>query len=696
MTPDTHGTHDTHTTIDGWMITDETVRQDPSGHLASMREVPFGLLVIDLTRGTIMDMNRAAEALLGVVRAAGESPSFADLVAGDGAALLRNLRDIGAGQSSRFAFRRATNGAALETLDAVDASDGLIHGWAHRVELAPWSLAYCALLRPDRDLGGAEPEPARWDLLGKVVTAAPDIVYVQDLRLRRDIFIGGGWRCLGYSRDELRALGGPFLEVLAHPADRAAAAAPRESDGADWVGPSEREIRVRHRDGGYRLLRCRETPARWTPEQGPRELVGYAEDITEQRAQLALMRESEVRARARAAELEMAAVRLSVADRRKDEFLARLAHELRNPLAPIRIWTQRLLGASETPALVRHASEVVDRQVRHLTRLVEDLLEVSRFVWGKVALRQEPVALGEAVELAVQMAQPLIEERRHELTLALGTEVVWVRGDLARLVEIFHNLLDNAAKYTPASGHIRLTLSAQPPEAVVVVKDDGIGIDPEFMPRVFDLFSRGPHAEQLPAGGLGLGLSLVHQMVLAHGGSVSARSGGSGQGSEFEVRLPLADAPERTVRAHVAVGPVGGAHYNILVVDDNPDGAEALASYLKDLGHKVEVAGDGKSGLALAERFRPQFVLLDIGMPGMDGHELARRLRAEPWAGAVVLLAISGYDSEDDRQRSLAAGCDEHLVKPVDPETILDLLARYGAGGRGVEALEAPGSEQHR
>jgi signal transduction histidine kinase/CheY-like chemotaxis protein len=630
MTPEAHGLHDartthpshpSHTTLDGWTT---AAQHDGHGHApgagvvipsderartlfpALLHEIPFGLLVIDVGGqeggGVILEMNRAAERLLGVSRhglALGGAPAFVDLVAGDGAALLRDLRDIGAGHSSRFAFRRRAPGVdGVDGVDRVDGVDGfsevagvdgvdpVIHGWACRVELPPWSLVYCALLRPDSDLAGGE--------------------------------------------------------------------------------------------------------------HGSREPVGYAEDITEQRAQLALMRESERRARARAAELEMAAVRLSVADRRKDEFLARLAHELRNPLAPIRIWTQRLLGAAETPPLVRHASEVVDRQVRHLTRLVEDLLEVSRFVWGKVALRQEPVALGEAVELAVQMAQPLIEERRHELTLALGTDVVWVRGDLARLVEIFHNLLDNAAKYTPASGHIRLTLSVQPPEAVVVVKDDGIGIDPEFMPRVFDLFSRGPHAEQLPAGGLGLGLSLVHQMVLAHGGTVCARSGGAGQGSEFEVRLPLADAPERAVRVRPAAEHAGGAHHDILVVDDNHDGAEALASYLKDLGHRVEVAADGHAGLALAERMRPQFVLLDIGMPGMDGHELARRLRAEPWAGTVVLLAISGYDSEDDRQRSLAAGCDEHLVKPVDPEAILDLLARYGASGRGPQPAEArPGSEQH-
>jgi signal transduction histidine kinase len=402
-----------------------------------------------------------------------------------------------------------------------------------------------------------------------------------------------------------------------------------------------------------------------------------AEELDRVSAEMEQLRESEAKARDRASELEAAAVRLSNADRRKDEFIARLAHELRNPLAPICIWTQRLLETDEAPPLVRHASQVINRQSRHLTRLVEDLLELSRFVWGKVALRREPVRLGEPIELAVQMAQPLVEERRHRLQVSLSPSPIWVRGDVVRLTEIFHNLLDNAAKYTPPGGQIKLALTRQKDEAVVRVEDNGTGIDAEFMPRIFDLFSRSPSNEQLQQG-LGLGLSLVHQMVRAHDGTVTAWSAGPGQGSRFEVRLPLADPPRHPPRPSAPTPVVDVSPQKILVVDDNRDGAEAMALYLEDLGHEVAVAADGVTGLAMAERLRPQLVLLDIGMPGMDGYEVARRLRAEPWSRNVVMLAISGYDSEEDRQRSLAAGCDEHLVKPVEPQSIVKFLASHG------------------
>jgi signal transduction histidine kinase len=388
------------------------------------------------------------------------------------------------------------------------------------------------------------------------------------------------------------------------------------------------------------------------------------------------LRQSEQQARARAAELEAATVNLSLADRRKDEFLAQLAHEMRNPLAPIQVWTQRLLDSEDPSPLVRQASQVLARQVRHLTRLVEDLLEVSRFVRDKLALKQEPCALTEAIELAVQMVKPLIDERQQQLTVSLDASPLWVRGDLARLGEVFHNLLDNAAKYTPAGGHIHLHVGGHAGEAVVEVDDDGIGIDPEFLPRVFDLFARSPRAELLPTRGLGLGLSLVQQMVRAHGGTIVARSPGAGLGSQFEVRLPLAPPPspqERTPEPD----PLRSACYRILVVDDQRDTGEALAMYLADRGHDLQVASDAASALALAAGFRPHFILLDIGMPGTDGHELARCLRAQEVDRRPVLIAVSGFTSPDDRRRALEAGCDDHLPKPVDPARLLAVLAAH-------------------
>ncbi len=392
-------------------------------------------------------------------------------------------------------------------------------------------------------------------------------------------------------------------------------------------------------------------------------------------AEVRTLRSSEEQARARAAELEAAGVSLSLANQRKDEFLAQLAHEMRNPLAPIRIWTQRLLDSDEASPLVRQASQVLTRQVRHLSRLVEDLLDVSRAVRDNLALRQEPTLLTEAIELAVQMVKPLIDERQQKLAVASSAPSLWVRGDLARLGEVFHNLLDNAAKYTPPGGHIRLTISQQAGEALVTVEDDGIGIDAEFLPRVFDLFARSPAAERLPTMGLGLGLSLVQQMVRAHGGSIAARSRGAGLGSEFEVRLPLAPPPDERERTPEPE-PVRPPRYRVLVVDDERDVGEALALYLADHGHDVQLAADGPSALDLGERFRPHVVLLDIGLPGMDGHDLARRLRAQPWGHDCALFALSGHRSEQERQRSLESGCDDHLVKPIEPEALLARLAQ--------------------
>jgi PAS domain S-box-containing protein len=495
-----------------------------------LTDVPFGLAVIDPARGTIVEMNRAAERILGVWSTS--AVAFSEVVAGDGADLLRSLAEIGPGRSSQFAFRPRS----------APESQGLVHGWACRVQRDQGSLIYCTFVRPDSDRASVSQDPDRSALAEKIITVAPDIVYVRDVDRHCDVFIGGAWRGLGYSSEELQALDGPFIEALAHPADRAALERRQGGRGQAPREPQESQIRLLHRDGSYRRMRCRESPLPFAAAR-QRLVVGCAEDVTGKAEELSELRESERRAQARAREMEAVADSLAAADRHKDEFLALLAHELRNPLAPLRIWSQRLLSVEGLPPDVRHASEVVDRQVRHLTRLVDDLLEVSRFMWGKTSLRQDLVRLSEAIELALQMVQPLVDQRKQVLLVSGGEGTAWIRGDLARLAETFHNLLDNAAKYTPEGGEIRLDVALTEREAVVQVKDNGIGIDPEFMPRIFDLFSRGARAEKSPAGGLGLGLSLVQQLVIAHGGTVEARSAGPGKGSEVEVRLPLADVP---------------------------------------------------------------------------------------------------------------------------------------------------------
>ncbi len=368
---------------------------------------------------------------------------------------------------------------------------------------------------------------------------------------------------------------------------------------------------------------------------------------------------------------------LKEADRHKDEFLAMLAHELRNPLAPVlnAVQVMKLLGSAE-PNLQR-AREMIERQVRRLARLVDDLLDVSRITRGKITLRKEAVELATVIARAVEISQPLMEARRHEWTVALPPEPVWLEGDAARLEQVVSNLLNNAAKYTEESGHIRLTVERGTGEAVLRVRDDGIGIPANLLPHVFDLFTQGDRSPARTEGGLGIGLTLVKSLVEMHGGSVEVRSEGMGKGSEFEVRLPViaAQSPlpgggggtERDDRSPVP-------SRRVLVVDDNADAAEMLALFLRTEGHEVRTAHDGPAALHAAESFRPEVVLLDIGLPRMDGYTVVRRLREQPGLKTSLLVALTGYGQEEDR-RAHEAGFDAHLVKPADSDELQKLLA---------------------
>ncbi len=368
------------------------------------------------------------------------------------------------------------------------------------------------------------------------------------------------------------------------------------------------------------------------------------------------------------------------ADRRKDEFLAMLAHELRNPLAPIRNATQvlRLVGPSESK--LQQAREMIDRQVQHLTRLVDDLLDVSRITRGKITLHQAPVDLAAVVTRAAEMSRPLLEARSHELTLALPTEPVPVHGDAIRLLQVLANLLTNAAKYTPDGGHLRVAVARADGDAVVRVKDNGVGITAELLPRVFDLFTQGDRSLARSEGGLGIGLTLVKRLVELHGGTVEVHSDGPGKGSEFAVRLPLLKEQVRSMKDEkeedLSSSPASPPSRRVLVVDDNLDAAESLAMLLKVEGHETRTAHDGPAALEAAEAFRPEVIFLDIGLPRMDGYEVARRLRAQPGSAGVLLVALTGYGQEEDRRRTEEAGFDAHLVKPADPEAVQELLTR--------------------
>jgi PAS domain S-box-containing protein len=365
-------------------------------------------------------------------------------------------------------------------------------------------------------------------------------------------------------------------------------------------------------------------------------------------------------------------------DRRKDEFLATLAHELRNPLAPIRNSLQILKMPRVDAEMAQQTRDVMERQVHHLVRLVDDLLDVSRVMRGKIELRREPIELATVVARAVEIAQPLIEVQGHTLEIVTPAESLLLDADPVRLAQVFGNLLTNAAKYTEANGHLWLTARREGQAAIVSLRDTGIGITPDMLPHVFELFVQADHASTRAQGGLGIGLTLVKNLVEMHGGHVEVHSSGLGRGSEFIVQLPLAvpvaepvgDANTRQL--HPAT-PASGLR--LLVVDDSHDVARSLAMLLRLRGHEVRVAHDGPTALEIAREFHPDVIFLDIGMPRMDGYEVARRIRQSSGLENVVLAALTGWGQPEDRRRTAAAGFNHHLVKPPEPRALERILA---------------------
>jgi PAS domain S-box-containing protein len=371
---------------------------------------------------------------------------------------------------------------------------------------------------------------------------------------------------------------------------------------------------------------------------------------------------------------------LREADRRKDEFLAMLAHELRNPLAPISTAAHLLKLAQANDPQIRRTSDIISRQVDHMTSLVDDLLDVSRVTRGLIRLQLQPLALEDIVAATVEQVRGLIEERGHGLTVDLEPALPPVLGDRTRLIQVCTNLLNNAAKYTPPGGEIRLSAWRDGDCATLAVRDNGIGIDEKLLPQVFDLFTQAERSPDRAQGGLGLGLALVKSLVELHGGRVRATSAGPGRGSEFSVRLPLASGialpPARTPGAEPEAPK---EKPQVLLVDDNVDAANTLALLLELQGYRVAVEYDARAALARAEREAPQACLLDIGLPDIDGYELARRLRALPATANATLIALTGYGQDQDRSRSRRAGFDHHLVKPVQIEQLTAILGRVGA-----------------
>jgi signal transduction histidine kinase/ActR/RegA family two-component response regulator len=400
----------------------------------------------------------------------------------------------------------------------------------------------------------------------------------------------------------------------------------------------------------------------------------------------ALNRELELRVGDRTA-------KLLEADQRKDEFLATLAHELRNPLAPIR-FALEALKADPVPATATRARDVIERQVRQLVRLVDDLLDVSRITANKIQLRCEPLDLGRLITTAVESIAPLATAAGHTLDVQLPPQSISVNGDLARLVQVFANVLNNAVKFTPRGGHIWVTAGGQADEAVVRIRDSGVGIAPTVLPRVFEMFHQGEAPLERSTGGLGIGLTLARRLVEMHQGRIDIRSQGAGEGTEVEIRLPMIAAEAATAPAAEPPPLAPTRPLRVLIVEDNVDAAEMLELTVSHLGHLTRVAHDGASALTAATEFGPDVIFLDIGLPVMNGYSVARALRALPQFGHVHIAALTGWGQDEDRRKAREAGCDSHFTKPLSPAALDELLSRIASTGQ--DAQRAGGTPRTR
>lgn len=490
-----------------------------------------------------------------------------------------------------------------------------------------------------------------------IARATNDVIWDWDLATDRVSWNEAVVEQFGLSPAEM----GPGVEGWTgriHPEDRdrvfSGIRAAIEGGGESWGD----EYRFRKQDGSYATFLDRGYIGRDAGGRAYR-MIGSMLDLTERR-------------RAEEA-LAAANTRLRESDRRKDEFLAMLAHELRTPLASLTSALQLISRSDLEPAQVERMQALAQRQAGNLARLVDDLLDVSRVTRGAIDLRPEPVDLGEVVERALESVQGLVGEKQHEINVDAAQTTVL--ADPARLEQVVINLLSNAAKYTPTGGRIGVTVEGRAGQAVLRVRDTGIGLEPELLGRVFELFGQGRRGLARSEGGLGIGLTIVRTLVQMHGGEVEARSEGRGRGSEFVVRLPLAQAPARRPDEGGKISEPAEPR-RVLVVDDNTDAADTLALLLRQAGHAVAVAHDGAEALAQAAVIKPQVALLDIGLPGMDGYELAQRLREHPATAGAALAAVSGYGQPEDQARTRAAGFDAHFVKPVN----FDRLAQFLGG----------------
>ncbi|MDR5801412.1 response regulator [Caballeronia sp. LZ001] len=551
-----------------------------------------------------------------------------------------------------------TSAAAVHSLDRIRGLEGGADSYlTEPVEPAELIAHVRALLRVRLAESALRESEERFRQLAENID---DIFWMLDPATNQLLYVSPAYARLWDTRQgaPLPTPGVDHWSNEVHPLDREHVGAAYRELAAHGT-PYQEEFRVTGAEGGPRWMAERAFPIRGVGGR-PDRIAGVVNDISERKAAEMLLRD---------------------ADRRKDEFLAMLAHELRNPLAPIQNAVDLLDPKRKpSPQHFETVRTIIDRQVRHLSRLVDDLLDVARITQGKITLRQEAVDVAMAIEAAIETAQPALQRKRHTLTTKLGDLPLFIVGDSVRIAQVFGNLLSNASKYSVEEGEIEIETARVGDQARISVRDKGIGIAADVLPHIFDLFVQSETSLERSEGGLGIGLPLARTLVELQGGRIEAYSAGLQQGSEFVVWLPLACGPQAVPVPRVEIAPGSSGGRRVLLVDDSVDAATAMGLLLEADGYDVRVVHDATAALEISETFAPQIVLLDIGLPGMDGFRLACEMRKRPATADALLIAVTGYGQAHDRQRSKEAGFDHHLVKPVAFEEIQKAVAgRFGA-----------------
>jgi PAS domain S-box-containing protein len=570
----------------------------------------------------------------------------------DSSAFSAALRSVATGQSASGELRWHIGGRALRChyeLRPLLDDEGAVVG-------------LCGALRDVTETHALVQQLREWkDRYEATVMATGLVLFDYDSASDQVVFGGDVQGLLGHWPSDLNGALADWLRRL-HPDDVNRFAAEHQAALAEQRA-FRLDYRVRHHDGRWVVV---EQSGRAVDGEAPtaRHVVGFLRDVTAQRRTQDELRERQSEQQDAAVRIAKLNDELNRSNLRKDEFLATLAHELRNPLAPIRN-ASMLLGLQDgSPQGIDWIRRVIERQTDHMARLIDDLLDVSRIAGSKLTLRLERVALDRVIDAAVESVRSQIDAQRHQLTVEVPSGL-WLQGDQIRLTQIFTNLLANAVKYTSPGGAIRIQAAREDAAVRVSVRDNGIGIPPDQLPQLFEMFYQVDRSIERAHAGLGIGLTLAERLVRMHGGDLRALSDGLGRGAEFQVRLPLADKP---AKPEAPAGSISRAvrGLRILVADDSVDSALTLTALLAAAGHEVEAVHDGFAALHRAAEFRPHVLVLDIGMPGLNGYDTCRRIRAEPWGRHSVIIAVTGWGTEEDRRRSREAGFDAHLVKPVD------------------------------